>query len=46
MDGIDLLIAKQFRNERALHQGYARVGRYNEPCTRYSICKELVDIEA
>lgn len=34
-DGIDLLVAKMFSNERALLQGYARVGRYTEPCTRY-----------
>ena len=34
-DGIDLLVAKEFSNERALLQGYARVGRYTEPCTRY-----------
>ena len=36
-DGIDLLVACHFSNERAYQQGLARVGRYNEPCTRYSI---------
>ena len=36
-DGIDLLVACPFSNERAYQQGLARVGRYNEPCTRYRI---------
>ena len=34
-DGIDLLVACPFSNERAYQQGLARVGRYNEPCTRF-----------
>ena len=34
-DGIDLLVACSFSNSRAYKQGQARVGRYNEPCTRY-----------
>ena len=34
-DGIDLLLAAPFSNERAFEQGLARVGRYTEPCTRY-----------
>ena len=36
-DGIDLLVACSFSNERAYQQGLARVGRYNEPCTRYRL---------
>ena len=36
-DGIDLLLAAPFSNERAFEQGLARVGRYTEPCTRYSL---------
>ena len=36
-DGIDLLVACPFSNERAYQQGLARVGRYNEPCTRYKL---------
>ena len=39
-DGIDLLIACPFSNSRAYQQGLARVGRYNEPCTRY-ILKDI-----
>ena len=34
-DGIDLLVAAQFDNERVLQQEMSRVGRYNEHCTRY-----------
>ena len=30
-DGIDLLVARPFRNTRAYQQGLARVGRYTEP---------------
>ena len=36
-DGIDLLLAAPFSNERAFEQGLARVGRYTEPCTRYGL---------
>ena len=36
-DGIDLLLAAPFSNERACDQGHARVGRYTEPCTRYGL---------
>ena len=33
--GIDLLIARDFPSTRAYEQGLGRVGRYNEPCTRF-----------
>ena len=36
-DGIDLLVACPFSNTRAYQQGLARVGRYNEPCSRYQL---------
>ena len=36
-DGIDLLVAGSFSNRRAYIQGLARVGRYNEPCSRYRL---------
>ena len=43
-DGIDLLIMKSFWNYRAYEQGVRRVGRYNEPCSRYILTDiELID---
>ena len=36
-DGIDLLITCSFSNTRAYQQGLARVGRYNEPCSRFAL---------
>ena len=36
-DGIDLLVTCPFSNTRAYQQGLARVGRYNEPCSRYGL---------
>ena len=33
--GIDLLIARDFPSTRAYYQGLGRVGRYNEPCSRF-----------
>ena len=40
-DGIDLLICASFSNKRAYIQGLARVGRYNEPCSRF----KLIDVQ-
>ena len=36
-DGIDLLLAASFSNQRMYQQGLARVGRYTEPCSRYVV---------
>ena len=38
--GIDLLISKLFNSSRALKQGLGRVGRYREPCNRYTTINE------
>ena len=38
--GIDLLISKQFNSSRSLKQGLGRVGRYREPCNRYTTINE------
>ena len=38
--GIDLLISKQFNSSRSLKQGLGRVGRYSEPCNRYTTINE------
>ena len=37
LSSVDLLVAGSFSNRRAYIQGLARVGRYNEPCSRYRL---------
>ena len=41
--GIMLILCRGFKTKRDSVQGIGRVGRYNDPCTRYKTVEDLVD---
>ena len=41
--GIMLILCRGFKTKRDAVQGIGRVGRYNDPCTRYRTVENLVD---
>ena len=42
--GIALIIAKRFQSKVDLQQGLGRVGRYNDPCKRFAVGKDEIDL--
>jgi len=42
-DGITLFLCRAFKTDRDVLQAKGRVGRYGDPCDRYTTLKSLVD---
>ena len=42
--GIALIVAKKFESKVDLQQGLGRVGRYKDPCKRFAIGKDEIDL--
>lgn len=42
--GIALIIAKKFQSKADLQQGLGRVGRYKDPCKRFAVGKNEIDL--